>query len=187
QNIYRRPLGDSSALQQIATVGAGIRQYRDFDVESNVLHEYFLEGEGTCGADPLLTNRVSDVGYRSPFGLISGRVEYEGGISVKDCKITVENSAGLNPNKSIYFDGDKDFFLFVDNNNNNNSSTIHELVDDKQVDLDFMLGDKDRTIEFWLNASEFDNGYVFSTGQSEVDGSYMALVTPSAGNVNWQL
>ncbi len=185
QNIYRRPLGDASAPQQIATVGAGIRQYRDFDVESNVLHEYFLEGEGTCGSDPLLTNRISDVGYRAPFGLVSGRVEYEGGISVKDCKITIENSAGLNPNKSIYFDGDKDFFLLVDNNN---AATIHNgLVNDKQVDLDFMLRDKDRTIEFWLNASEFNNGYVFRTGQSAVDGSYMALVTPSAGNVNWQL
>jgi hypothetical protein len=186
QNIYRRPLGDASAPQQIATVGAGIRQYRDFDVESNVLHEYFLEGEGTCGSSPLLTNRISDVGYRAPFGLVSGRVEYEGGISVKDCKITVENSAGLNPNKSVYFDGDKDFFIFVDNDGDQ-STVNNSLVNGKQVDLDFMLGDKDRTVEFSLNASEFTNGYVFNTGQSAIDGSYMALVTPSSGNVNWQL
>lgn len=185
QNIYRRTLGDLVAPELITTVGAGIRQYRDFDVESNVLHEYFLEGEGTCGSDPLLTNRITDVGYRAPFGLVSGRVEYEGGISVKDCEITVENSAGVNPNKSVYFDGDRDFFIFVDNNGD--STSLNDLVHDKQTDLDFMLGDKDRTIEFWLNATEFNNGYVFRTGRKEVNGSYMALVTPSSGNKNWKL
>lgn len=185
QHLYRKLVGDEQSPELIATVGPGIRQYRDFEVQSNTLHEYFLDGEGTCGSDPLLTNRVQDVGYRAPFGLVSGRVEYEGGISVKDCKISVENSAELNPNKSLYFDGDKDFFIFLDQDRNN--EYIFERI--REVDLDFMLRDKDRTIEFWLNASEFNQATVLSTGAdaADIDGGYFGLVTPSAGNVNWQL
>src|SRR5690606_5332043 len=106
--------------------------------------------------------------YRVPYGMITGHIEYEGGISVRDCNVAVESSSGVNTNKSVYLDGDRDYYVFLDNDNDAATAAAMTNITGqhytKQADLDFMMGTNDRTIEFWFNAEEFGKDFVFAIG-----------------------
>lgn len=179
QHILRRELGSNATPTFVAEVSKETRTYKDFDIDANTLYEYFLTGQGFCNPSTIYTDTTSTIGFRAPSGLITGRVEYTGGVSVKGCKIVGQSVANNNSNKSIYFDGAGDYAIA------SSSSFDQTLVYGESSDISFFLGSGEKTIEFWLNPTEFKRGVVFRTLNGAL-GEYLAFKTPTAGNQNWE-
>lgn len=104
--IYRKnmssPNGDSVL---IASPTASTGQYLDYTTDANVFYKYTIIGEALCGTVTLTTNKSEDIGFRYPSGTISGNIVYEGGITVKNAKVTAQTSSGAS-GYSLNFNGD---------------------------------------------------------------------------------
>ena len=102
--IFRRVLGSEEDSTVIASLNSGSNIYIDNLVDAGVLYQYYIIGESQCEQATLYTNVDSVVGFRSPFGTITGQVAYAGGIAVENVKITAESTADI-LGKSLEFDG----------------------------------------------------------------------------------
>lgn len=104
--IYRKNMttgtGDSVL---IASPSASSGQYIDYTTDANIFYKYTIVGEALCGNTTLKTNTSEDIGFRYPSGTISGHVSYEGGINVKDVKVTAQTSSGTS-GYALNFSGD---------------------------------------------------------------------------------
>lgn len=93
--IYRKNMNTSGADSVlIASPTASSGQYIDYTADANIFYKYTIVGEANCGTATLITNTSEDIGFRYPVGTISGNITYEGGIAVKDVKITASTSSG---------------------------------------------------------------------------------------------
>jgi len=88
--IYRKVLGSTADSIQVANVPSDSRNWRDEYAESGVMYEYFLFAEGIFPSYRKFMNYISGVGFRVPYGRISGRVTYEGGSAVQGVSIIAE-------------------------------------------------------------------------------------------------
>lgn len=107
--VWRKIAGSTADSLKIATVSGGVNEYNDETAVSGFLYQYFIRGKLNCiGLTPIYTNTVTDIGYKSPSGSISGRVTFNGGFSLKGGKVFAErtNSNLSNPDGySLGFNG----------------------------------------------------------------------------------
>jgi hypothetical protein len=102
--IYRKQLGTLLDSVQIATPPAGSALYVDNTADARVFYRYTIVGVKNCLNTESLTNISSDIGFRDPAGLVSGHIEYTGGIAVSGAKVFVQQSGAPGGN-SLNFSG----------------------------------------------------------------------------------
>jgi hypothetical protein len=102
--IYRKQLGTSLDSVLIATLPSGSALYIDNTGDARVFYRYTIVGAKNCLNAESLTNISSDIGFRDPAGLISGHIEYAGGIAVSGAKVFVQQSGATGGN-SLSFSG----------------------------------------------------------------------------------
>ncbi len=137
--IYRREYGGTWAL--INTVNQNQNLYSDQAAEAGVLYEYKIIGNSNCEGTTIYSNEISELGFKSPTGIINGRVDYTGGIAVENVKIIVGKSTGIT-GTSLYFDGSSNVSI-PHNSNLTPSSNI--------------------TIEAWIRPSQIKtNNFIIS-------------------------
>ncbi len=183
QKVYRRDLSGNDKVL-IASLDPGLRSYEDREAAANTMFEYSVVAELSCGTNTVLTNEIFDVGYRVPNGLINGKIDFTGGVSVQGARVIAENDGALNLNKSVRFDGDRDFIILLDESNTHLLSSYDYKY---PTAMPFLFGDHARTIEFWANPSDYSSNVIFRSG-SNATNHYMAFKTPaSSGSDIWQL
>ncbi|MEP1095870.1 MAG: LamG-like jellyroll fold domain-containing protein [Cyclobacteriaceae bacterium] len=82
--------------------------FDDETASASILYNYRVTGESTCNGELVYTNEVNDTGFRQPFGIANGHVEYAGGNAVEGVNIIFERQDGVNSGKSLRFDGVND-------------------------------------------------------------------------------
>lgn len=102
--IYRKQAASQSDSTLIGTVSSGSGIYIDANALANIVYKYTIIGETQCAGNSIFTNSSSDIGFRSPFGLISGKVSYAGGTAVKDVKVSATSTASAS-GSSLLFTG----------------------------------------------------------------------------------
>ncbi len=101
--IYRKQLGTLLDSVQIAAPNAGSGLYVDNTADARVFYRYTIVGVKQCNGADLLTNISSDIGFRNPTGLVSGHIEYTGGIAVGGAKVFVQQSGSSLAGNSLKF------------------------------------------------------------------------------------
>lgn len=183
QRIYRRlktNLGDSIL---IATLDPGARSFTDNEAEANVLYDYYLTGEANCGAIGAKSNTIEAVGFRVPWGLVNGHVDFVGGVDVKGAQIAAENLGALALNQSVFFDGDRDVAVIFDKDVS--PAIISSFPKTTLANLDFLEGNHVRTFEFWARPESYNGGSIFCTGTVDLNpNSYFGLEVPQDNKSN---
>jgi hypothetical protein len=111
--IYRKIYGSSSDSVLITSQNASTALYSDNTAEPGIYYMYFIQAEATCNGELIKSNLSSDIGFKSPTGIINGHIDYSGGISVKNAKVLIEKSSG-SAGSSLYFDGVDDYVSVPD-------------------------------------------------------------------------
>jgi hypothetical protein len=93
--IYRKQLGSVEDSVLIASVNSGSNLYIDNYADAGILYEYFVIGETQCDYTTIYSNVASDIGFRSPFGTVTGNVSYTGGIAVKGVRISASSTSQI--------------------------------------------------------------------------------------------
>jgi len=93
--IYRKPMGTNEDSTVVGTLNGGSNFFIDNYVEAGILYQYFIVAESQCEHTTLYSNVATSIGFRSPFGTITGNVSYGGGIAVNGVKITAESTSGI--------------------------------------------------------------------------------------------
>ncbi len=102
--IYRKDLSSSMDSIQIASLSGINAFFIDYTCDSRVFYRYTIVGIKNCLGSEILTNTSSDIGFRNPSGLVSGHIEYTGGVAVSGAKVLVQQSGALS-GSSINFTG----------------------------------------------------------------------------------
>ena len=138
--IYRKQLGTALDSVQITAVGPGSGIFIDNTADARVFYRYTIIGVKNCNGTDLLTNISSDIGFRNPTGLVSGHIEYNGGIAVGGAKVFIQQSGGSVGGNSLDF---------------NNAGTLS--VADK-AELEPGAGMR---LEFWMKPTAFSGASNF--------------------------
>jgi hypothetical protein len=101
--IIKRRKAGSGDFEVLATVQSEAA-YEDNSAIGGMLYEYQIYGRLECGDQTLLSNTLEAVGFRTPYGIVSGNVSYESGQNVKAVEILAEKE-GAAIGTSIYFNG----------------------------------------------------------------------------------
>ena len=185
QKVYRQSRSGTGGKVLVASLDPGIRSYKDREANANELYTYSIVSELSCGSQTLLSNEISDIGFRVPNGLVNGRIDFIGGVSVKGARVIAENDGALSLNKSLRFDGDRDFLMLFDASNTDLRSAYDYRYPSA---MPFLFGDHSRTIEFWANPTVYANSVIFKSGNSATNNQYLAFKTPTSNASNdWQL
>ncbi|MEQ9424430.1 MAG: LamG-like jellyroll fold domain-containing protein [Cyclobacteriaceae bacterium] len=183
QRLYRREISNVGDSILIATLDPGARTYTDLEAGANLLYNYYLTAEADCGAVESISNTIQDVGFRTPWGLVNGHVDFVGGVDVEGAQIAAENQAALNLNKSMFFDGDRDYAILVDANNDASFKAF--FPEASSTTFPFLFGTSSRTIEFWARPETYNGGSLFYIGNAGTNTQF-GLQTPSTpASNNW--
>lgn len=93
--IYRKQLGSPEDSTVVGTLNSGSNLFVDTYIEAGVLYEYFIIAESQCENTTIYSNVARSIGFRSPFGIVTGKVSYSGGIAVEGVRISAESTAGI--------------------------------------------------------------------------------------------
>jgi hypothetical protein len=74
------------------------------------MYRYYIIGEAQCGGITTFSNYTSDIGFRSPAGVITGTVSFDGGFSVEGVRVLAQNTTGVR-GSSMEFDGVDDYLV----------------------------------------------------------------------------
>lgn len=102
--VYRKELGSSADSTEVANLPATTRNWRDEYAETGTMYQYTVFAEGVYPQKRILLNMLQGIGFRVPYGRISGRVTYEGGAAVQDVEIIAQSQDELK-GSSIYLNG----------------------------------------------------------------------------------
>ncbi|MEZ4885107.1 MAG: LamG domain-containing protein [Chitinophagales bacterium] len=102
--IYRKVYNSDEDSILIATLPANTNIYSDYDAEANTILEYTIIGQGSCENEFIYTMSDQEVGFRSPSGIVSGNINYEGGIAVEGVKVVASSVDGASGH-SLGFNG----------------------------------------------------------------------------------
>lgn len=89
--VYRRELNQDTSIL-IASLNSGSNIYVDNLVSAGKLYEYTVIAETQCESETVFSNEAKAIGFRSPFGLVAGKVSYSAGTPVENVKITAETT-----------------------------------------------------------------------------------------------
>lgn len=104
--IWRKNLLEAgSDYELLEQVDHEAISWEDHTATAGVLYEYKIQGFGFC-LDALLStdDALTDIGFRIPFGVVTGNVSFSGGIAVESVEVSVQNTSGPTGH-SISFDG----------------------------------------------------------------------------------
>ncbi len=175
--VFRKVLGSDQDSTVIASLNSGSNIYVDNLVDAGVLYEYTIVGETQCEETTIYSNVASSVGFRSPFGTITGQVAYEGGVAVKDVRITAESTAQIF-GKSLAFDGNASLNINQSNSLNVDENVLVESwINPAELSTDFSLIKKQNVYDLKYNSSA--NQFEFVVSQN---GSESTPVTMDASN-----
>ena len=102
--IYRKQLGTDDDSTVVETLNASSNFFIDNYTDAGVLYEYFIVAESQCENSTITSNVASAIGFRSPFGTVTGNVSYGGGVAVEGARISAESTADIF-GKSVFLDG----------------------------------------------------------------------------------
>jgi hypothetical protein len=99
RKVYGSP---NSTYQQIKTVAGSavstVYQTEDAQGDPGVIYEYSVVGVVSCVGSAFTSNVLTDIGFRRPVGITTGRVTYGTGTAVQGVKVTAET---LNPEDEV--------------------------------------------------------------------------------------
>ena len=87
--IFRKVYGSNADSVLIGSPGPGEGIYIDNYAVTGVLYKYTLIGVLNCAGTLNYSNATEDLGFKRAFGTVSGKITYQGGISLKDAKVIV--------------------------------------------------------------------------------------------------
>lgn len=103
-----RTVAGSDLYQLIGVIDNNLF-FTDESASAGVFYNYRVTGETTCEDQIVYTNEIVDLGFRQPFGIANGHIEYSGGNAVEDVVINFERTDGSQTGGSLRFDGDGDY------------------------------------------------------------------------------
>ena len=159
--VYRAKISNPTNKSLLATIDQNSSIWYDNNAEGGTLYSYSLKGFTFCGTDTVFSNEISQVGFRSPTGVVSGNVQFDGGFAVKDVAIRVANNNGLTGN-SLLFDGINDSVSIPHKPN---------LMPLDSFTIELMIRPQDLTNDFQILSKEGTNtgyGLKYSSASSEV-------------------
>jgi hypothetical protein len=110
--IYRKVYGtDDSTL--ITTVPNTVSNYADEYASNSVIYIYSIKGRGLCNDANIYSNVISDIGFKIPTGVVSGKVTYQNGSATEGVTVTAE-STEIPDFSSIALDGTNDYISIPD-------------------------------------------------------------------------
>ena len=105
--VERAPVG-SIDYQSIGGVFDNV-VFLDETAVAGTFYTYRVYAQSTCNGIVSSTNSATDIGFRQPFGVVSGHVQYSGGNAVEGVAVNFERQDGAAVGKSLRFDGDGDY------------------------------------------------------------------------------
>jgi len=100
--IQRRQQG-ATTWESLATV-SGAASYDDRTAVSGVFYEYSIQAEADCSSQILYSNILTEYGFRMPYGVVNGHIEYAGDVAVEGVIVTAEKQ-GQAIGNSLLFNG----------------------------------------------------------------------------------
>lgn len=160
-NIYRKPLISEDDSILIASVNSGNNIYIDNFADAGMLYEYTIIAQTQCETSTVYSNPSQSVGFRSPFGTVTGNVTYTGGIAVEGVRISAESTSQINGN-SLVLDGTQQV------------SVAHKPT------LNF---ENEMLFEAWIRPGSFSNDFELI----EKAGSYRVHYNSGSGNFEFSV
>ena len=112
-SITRKVLDDPNSIEQeIYQVNntKTMYSYDDRDAIPGTYYTYTVNGWSSCDAEPSISSYKSSTGFSQPFGIISGRIAYEGSRPVEGVDVIVEGNSSYS-NKSLEFSTSKKTYV----------------------------------------------------------------------------
>ena len=106
--VVERAIAGTTNYQSIAGAVDNL-VFEDENAIAGTFYTYRVYGQSTCNDIVSATNTVTDLGFRQPFGIVNGHIEYSGGNAVEDVNVNFERQDGTSVGKSLKFDGDGDY------------------------------------------------------------------------------
>lgn len=103
--VYRKEYGSNADSVLVGTAAMGEGTYYDYTASSGKLYKYTVIGVLNCAGYTRYSNVTEDLGFRSATGTVSGRITYQGGISLKDAKVMVSPTSISSSGASILLAG----------------------------------------------------------------------------------
>ncbi len=150
--IYRKVAGSTNDSILINSVLAGSGLYVDNTTVAGVMYRYYLVGETQCAGVTRFSNIASDIGFRSPSGVVNGTITYQGGFAVEGARVFAQNTSA-NKGAGIEFDGVDDY-IEVPHQASQNPTT------------------NALTIEAWFKPM-FRNSFVIASKIDSLTGGYL--------------
>lgn len=111
---YHNPT-DTVLIHTLSNVSQGSYSYEDTGGSPGIYYIYTVEGAIICNKQEVLSNRIEDVGFRSPTGNVYGRITYKGGQSVPEVEVKATSSdTDLEFSRSMFFPYDGNAYLETD-------------------------------------------------------------------------
>jgi hypothetical protein len=151
--ISRRLAGTTDPYVLINTMASGATIWQDNYADAGVLYQYSLSAEGTCDTSTIYSNTINDIGFRTPSGIVSGHIDYEGGVAVENVNVLVEKISGSN-GTAIAFDGTSNYVSITNKAQLNplNKVSVQMWVKPASLNANAAL----------LSKSNGNNGYILS-------------------------
>ena len=120
--IYRRALNSTIAPELQMIVDKNTRSWSDNKAVSQTLYEYYVVASADCGLDKLssydinavsgvqytqligLKGLASGIGFRLPSAIVTGNINYTGGVAVPNVKVVAEKD-GIVTGNALSFNG----------------------------------------------------------------------------------
>lgn len=158
--IERRILGSNDDFVIIESDNTGDGVFPDRGAEAGIIYEYKLYGQGTCVGEVVKTNEIFAVGFRAPLGTITGTITYEGGVAVKNARVSAESSS-VDAGISLKLGGNDSLLISPKSNLNPESELLIESwVNPVNFNQDFDLFNKKGSYRFHFDQSQ--NQLIFS-------------------------
>lgn len=117
--IERRIYGSNGGYLMAGSLTGDYTMFEDTKGSAGEIYEYRVIARGKC--EGITTDKPSEtsVGFRSPTGVISGRITYDGtGYAKPDVVVKLKRDASvdLQPSRSLLFKGSDDSYIETDDN-----------------------------------------------------------------------
>lgn len=103
--VFRKREGSSDTPDEVARFEAQSSEWNDFNAEAGVLYRYGVMAIACEGYQPSLaeiSKMNTEVGIRSEYGIINGKITYEGGNPVEGVRVIAAPSSGESRGVSLY-------------------------------------------------------------------------------------
>jgi len=90
--IFRSVAGVN--VYKYLTSASKTASYEDKTAVGGVMYDYNIQAMLECENDVITSNKISEYGFRTPYGIVNGHIEYEDGSAVKNAEVIAEKSGG---------------------------------------------------------------------------------------------